>query len=450
MTPTLLTLVAVGALAFVPSPSQARGEQDAWAPADGSAAGSLDQEAEQQAAGLLVFLDCDRRICDLDYLRREITFINYVRDRRDGQIHVLVTARRAAAGFELTFDFIGLRMFEGDDVSYVYLASSTNTADETRAGVAQMIRVGVLHYLAKTPLIDLMEIRQQVQQIEERFLVVDPTDDPWNFWVFRFGFNGRTSGEDRRSNRNVTVNVSANRTTADWKLRINANLRYDDRRFILNSGNESFALTRQMSISHQAVKSLGGHWGASFKAAALQATFVNQGFTWGVLPGLEYNFFPYTESSRRSFTITYELGITHYDYIEETIFEKTSELLYDHGLQTDFTAVQPWGEAELSIETAQFLTDLDQWRVVLNGRLQFRIFRGLSFNVRGNWAAIRDQRYLPARGQTDEEILLERRALATDSRHSISVGFSYTFGSIFNNVVNPRFTGSRADFSRFF
>lgn len=168
------------------------------------------------------------------------------------------------------------------------------------------------------------------------------------------------------------------------------------------------------------------------------------------MPGLEYNFFPYTESSRRSFTITYELGITHYDYIEETIFEKTSELLSDHGLQTDFTAVQPWGEAELSIETAQFLTDLDQWRVVLNGRLQFRIFRGLSFNVRGNWAAIRDQRYLPVRGQTDEEILLERRALATDSRHSISVGFSYTFGSIFNNVVNPRFTGSRADFSRFF
>ena len=45
---------------------------------------------------------------------------------------------------------------------------------------------------------------------------------------------------------------------------------------------------------------------------------------------------------------------------------------------------------------------------------------------------------------------LERQALATDSRHSFSFGFNYTFGSIFNNVVNPRFTGSRNDFSRFF
>jgi len=386
----------------------------------------------------------------MDYLRREITFINYVRDRKDAQIHVLVTVRVSGAGYELAFAFIGLREFEGDDVTHVYMASNTNTADETREHVAQLIRVGVLHYLVKTPLIDQVEIRRQVQQIEHRFLVVDPADDPWNFWVLRFGFTGRTSGEDRRSNRNVTVNASANRTTEKWKVRISGNLRYDDRKFILNDGSESFALTREISLTHQTVKSLGEHWGLSLKASVLQATFVNQDLTWGVLPGLEYNFFPYSESSRRSFTITYEFGIAHYDYISETIFGRMSELLYDHGLQTDFTSVQPWGEAEFSIETAQFLTDLDQWRVVLNGRLSFRIIRGLSFNVRGNWAAIRDQRYLPAEGQSDEDILLERQALATDSRYSVSFGFSYTFGSIFNNVVNPRFTGSRNDFSRFF
>jgi hypothetical protein len=445
MKSTLCTLVIVGALAFVPSISQAQGEQGAaQAPAD------TDQEAEQQTTGLLVFLGCNRLICDMDYLRREITFINYVRDRLDGQVHVLVTARAAGAGYEIAFDFIGQREFEGDNVSHVYMASTTNTRDETREGVAQTLRVGVLHYLVKTPLIDQVEIRQQAQQIEQRFLIVDPADDPWNFWVFRFGANGRFNNEDRRSNRNITANASANRTTEDWKLRVTGSLRYDDRKFILNSGAESFALTRQVSLTHQTVRSLGGRWGVSFKAAALQATFVNQDFTWGILPGLEYNFFPYSESSRRSFTITYELGITHYDYIEETIFEQTSELLYDHGLQTDFDTVQPWGEAEFSVEAAQFLTDLDQWRVVLNGRLTFRIVRGLSFNVRANWAAIRDQRYLPASGQTDEEILLERQALATDSRSSISFGFSYTFGSIFNNVVNPRFTGTRADFSRFF
>jgi len=425
----------------------------AWAQEGGGTAQGFDIAAAPQEAqpnGLLVYFDCNRMICDMDYLRREITFINYVRDRMVAQVHVLVTARQSGSGWEITFDFIGLEEFEGDDVTHVYMANNTSTADENREGIAQVIRVGVLHYLVKTPLIKQVEIRQEVQGIEDRFLVVDPADDPWNFWVLRVGLNGVTAGEDRRSNRHINGSVSANRTTEEWKLRINANLRYDDRKFILNDGSESFGYTRQVSLTHQAVKSLGEHWGVSFKAAVLKATFVNQDLTWGVLPGIEYNFFPYSESSRRSFTVTYELGIVRYNYIEETIFAKTSELLYDHGLQTDFTAVQPWGEAEFSVETAQFLSHPDQWRVVLNGRLQFRIFRGLNFNVRGNWAAVRDQRYLPAGGQTDEEILLEQQALLTDSRHSISVGFSYTFGSIFNNVVNPRFTGSRADFSRFF
>jgi len=412
---------------------------------------NLTQEPESSTnGGLLVYFDCNRMICDMDYLRREINFINYVRDRKVAQVHVLVTARQSGSGWEITFEFIGLEEFEGDNVTHIYMASSTNTTDESREDIAQLIRVGVLHYLIKTPLINQVEIRREVQEIDERFLVVDPTDDPWNFWVLRFGLNGRTTGEDRRSTRNLTVSASANRTTEEWKLRLNGNLRYDDRTFILNDGSESVGSTKQISFTHQAVKSLGEHWGASFKAAVLQATFVNQDLTWGILPGIEYNFFPYSESSRRSFTITYELGITHYDYIEPTIFLKTSELLYDHGLQTDFTVVQPWGTAEFAVETAQFLTDLDQWRLVLNGRLEFRIVRGLNFNVRGSWAAIRDQRYLPAKGQTDEEILLVQQALATDSSHSISFGFSYTFGSIFNNVVNPRFTGTRADFSRFF
>lgn len=444
---TLSALVAAAALAAPSTALPARRQGQAPLP---DLTSEASQEEEQGATGLMVYLDCPRQICDLDYLRREITFINYVRDRQDAQVHVLVTARPSGAGYEITLDFIGLREFAGDDFTYTYQASNTDTADEGRAGIAQTLRVGVLHYLVKTPMISQVEIRQEVERIEDRFLVVDPDDDPWNFWVLRFGANGNFTNEDRRSNRNVTLNASANRTTDDWKLRFNGNLRYSDRKFILNDGSESFALTRQQSVTHQAIKSLGQQWGISFKAAALQATFVNMDFAWGALPGIEYNFFPYSESSRRSFTITYELGVTHYDYIEETIFEKTSELLVDHGLQADFAAVQPWGEAELSVETAQFLSAPDQWRLMLNGRLEFRVVRGLNFNVRASWAAIRDQRYLPVVGQSDEDILLERQALATDSRSSISFGFSYTFGSIFNNVVNPRFTGTRADFSRFF
>jgi hypothetical protein len=42
---------------------------------------------------------------------------------------------------------------------------------------------------------------------------------------------------------------------------------------------------------------------------------------------------------------------------------------------------------------------------------------------------------------TTEELLLRRRLLETDYSYFSSIGLSYRFGSIFNNVVNPRMDG---------
>ena len=42
---------------------------------------------------------------------------------------------------------------------------------------------------------------------------------------------------------------------------------------------------------------------------------------------------------------------------------------------------------------------------------------------------------------SDEEVLLNLQRQATDRASQISVGFSFQFGSIFNNVVNQRFSG---------
>jgi len=46
-----------------------------------------------------------------------------------------------------------------------------------------------------------------------------------------------------------------------------------------------------------------------------------------------------------------------------------------------------------------------------------------------------------------EEVLLRLRALRGGYDVSFSAGLSFTFGSLFNNVVNPRFnTGDEEDF----
>jgi len=442
-----LFAIVILAIGLLPLPALAlTAQQD---PPVGAEQQEGEQEAaqeEEQSPGLLVYLDCDRRMCDTNYLRQEITFINWVRDRKDAQVHILVTGQFAGAGLEYSFDFIGLQEFEGDSTQLVWTSSNTNTQDERREGVAQMIRAGVIYFIAKTPLIHDIDIRQEVTRSSQRFLAVDPEDDPWNFWVFRLSLNGQIGGEDRRSNYNLRFNGSANRTTEAWKIRFNSNFRNDERTFILNDGSESIGTTRTWGVSQQVVKSWGEHWGLSGKAAVWQSSFTNHEMVIVGAPGIEYNFFPYSESSRRLFTFTYEIGVGQNNYFEETVFHETDELLYDHTLLVNLDMVQPWGELEGGVNMLQYLNHLDQWSVRLNGRVEFRIIRGLSFNVRGNWAAVRNQRYLPIEDQTDEEILLRQGALATDSEYEINFGITFQFGSIFNNVVNPRFSDNRSGF----
>ncbi len=99
---------------------------------------------------------------------------------------------------------------------------------------------------------------------------------------------------------------------------------------------------------------------------------------------------------------------------------------------------QPWGEIDASLEGSQFLHDLSKHRIDLFGGFQVRLFRGLNFNAFGNVARVKDQLFLSKAGLTPEDILLSRRAQGTDFQYWVNFGFSYRFGSKFNNIVNPR------------
>ena len=395
------------------------------------------QPADDGPAGLRVFLDCNRA-CDRDYLRREITFVNYVRDRRDAQVHVLVTNERSGGGTQYTLDFIGLEQFAGNDVRHAYSESRTDTDDETRAGIAQVLRVGFLHYIIATPLAAEIEIGTARQGNGARSIMVQPEDDPWNFWVYRLSSNIRMSGEDTRTSQNFNGSVSANRTTEGWIFRTEVNGSYNESVTELSSGDFTNISTRYRA-NGQVVKSLGEHWGASIAGRAGASTFLNQDLSLRVQPGIEYNVFPYSESSRRSLTFSYEAGVESFKYEEETLFGKFEETVPAQQVQATLDVEQPWGDSRIRMNYNSLLNDLDTYSASVSGNLSFRVARGLSLNVSASTSLVRDQIYLPAEDLSDEEILLQRRQLATDSRYRVSFGFSYTFGSIFNNVVNPRF-----------
>jgi hypothetical protein len=115
------------------------------------------------------------------------------------------------------------------------------------------------------------------------------------------------------------------------------------------------------------------------------------------------------------------------------------ETLYEQILTASLSLQQPWGSSSLAMTVSSFLDDAQKNRLSVFGNANVRIVRGLSLSFFGNVSRVRDQVFLPRRGASDEEVLLRQRDLATDFDHSLRVSLSFTFGSIFNNIVNPRF-----------
>ncbi len=149
--------------------------------------------------------------------------------------------------------------------------------------------------------------------------------------------------------------------------------------------------------------------------------------------------FPYAESTRRALTFIYAIELRHFDYKQPTLFDRTSETRGSHLVEVSYSVRQPFGSINTSLEGSAFLDDPSQHRLELSGRLDVRLVRGLSLELGGRVLRTKDQIFLPREDIPDEEVLLRRHELGTEYRYSARLSLSYTFGSIFNNVVNPRF-----------
>ncbi|NNE46490.1 MAG: hypothetical protein HKN37_07505 [Rhodothermales bacterium] len=410
-----------------------------WSLVAALAAGPSAAQDQPTGGALAVFLDCDR--CDFSYIRREITFVNYVRDRTEAQVHILVTTERAGAGRAYTLDFIGLGRFAGLVDTLRYTSSDTDTDDERRSGLAQTIRLGLVRYVARTPL--ATQIGIQFDESRSDLNQASPEDDPWNFWVFRVGLDGSVDVEDVTDDYEIDGDVHVSRVTEDWKIRLSVDGSYEEENFDLEDGTVT-STRRDGSVRGLVVRSLNRHWSAGGFVRLSTSSFNNTAFSASISPSLEFNLFPYSESSRRQIRFSYFLDLRSFDYEELTVFDKSSEVLLHQQFATRLEFQQPWGEASASFEASSYLTDFDQslldlYRLQFFGFVQVRLVRGLSLFAFGRISHIRDQIFLSREEASQEEILLGSVRLPTSFEYRLSVGLSYTFGSIYNNIVNPRF-----------
>jgi hypothetical protein len=110
-----------------------------------------------------------------------------------------------------------------------------------------------------------------------------------------------------------------------------------------------------------------------------------------------------------------------------------------HAASVAFEQTERWGSLDTTVEWSQYLHDLSLNRLEAEGELTWRLARGFSLSMEGSVSRVRDQLSLPRRDATPEEVLLELRQLRSGYEYQYELGITYSFGSIFSAIVNPRF-----------
>jgi hypothetical protein len=387
---------------------------------------------------LRVYLDCDR--CDTDFVTTNVTFVDYVRDRQEADLHILVTTQATGGGgTEWTIKLIGANRYAGHDRTLAFDTPQTATSDERRKEFVRVLKIGLVDYAAGTTAFPQLDVTwtapAQAQQ-------TPPGKDPWHYWVFGVSGNGNFNGEESTKSRRLSASASANRTTNDWKINLRASVNDSHSTYTLEDNEKIRSSTSSWSGSLLAVKSLSDHWSLGGTAQVSHSSYSNQNHVIKLAPGIEYDWFPYSESTRRRLTFLYQIGDSAYDYAEETIFGKLHEQIPEHALSVQLSVRQPWGTLSGSTGFTQQINVPKRYRLSTYIEADVRLFKGFSFDVYAEYDRIRNQFYLPKGEASTEDVLLQIRQLATGYSFYSGIGLSYRFGSIFNNIVNPRFGGS--------
>lgn len=398
---------------------------------------------------LRVFIDCSTTWCDLQYIRSEISIVDFSLDNVSADVHVLITSQSTGiGGAQYQLIFFGQQKYKNVTDTLRLNIRPNSTDYESRLLLLKYLKTGLVPFIAKTAAIEYISVNLKLPDTLVRG-TMETTDkkDPWNAWVIRVGADGNLNGDANYTNKTYSGNLSANRTTDKLKIGIGASwsrnestFKYDDsgatKKFIVDNHN--------WSINQYVVKSINSHWSWAYELKYSQNSFSNmKGRAFIQLAG-EYNIFRYDEVNNRLFTLSYGFTARRNNYYDTTIYNKTKETLYGHRATAYVSFTQKWGNSYAGITYNNYLHDWNLFNLRFDIYTSVRITGGLSFYIMGFGGLTRDQVFLVKGNATPEEVLARRRQLASGYNYYTSIGINYRFGSRLNNVVNPRFDRSNA------
>ena len=369
-----------------------------------------------------------------DFVKKEIAFINYVRDLKEADVYLIISEEGTGSGGEvITIFYVGQHKYNGMNDTIKISLSPDDTEEILRIKAVNALKMGFMRYMLKTPLADYFDIRftQPVRETVET--------DNWNNWVFRSSLSGSLSGERRYQSVSLNGRASANRITEKSKFLSNISSSWSRQKYELTDSTYMYSYSRSYGLYGYYVKSINDHWSAGLSAGISASSYGYYDMQFRLTPAIEYDIYPYSESTRRQFRLMYEIGYLYNDYADTTIYNKVTEHLALHRLSASWEIIQKWGELDFTLRWNNYLHDWSKNNLSGNLYMSVRIFKGLNINFSGSASIVNDQLSLPKAGVSDFDILTRRKMTETKFDYYGYFGFSYTFGSIYNNAVNPRF-----------
>ncbi|MEM5565804.1 hypothetical protein WNY78_11845 [Psychroserpens sp. AS72] len=390
--------------------------------------------SQEDINNLNIFLDCN--FCDNTYIKQNLGNVEFVRDQELSDVHLFfVSQANGSGGYLYEINFIGKERFEAINYILKFSTNTDMTSDAIRTELIKHIKIGLVRYWIANGSITNVSVNVPSPENETEDTQVE---DKWDYWVFRIGASGYLSGEETSNYSNLNVDLSAKRVTEKNKFSFSA--RFGENRSTFTYDDEDIvAVNSSKAIDISDVLSINDHWSYGFFGNIGTSTYSNYNTYWRFKPAIEYNFFNYKESAKKQLIISYRNGLVFNNYIERSVFGEDKELRFQHSLLLGGSIRQEWGNINGEAAFNQYLHDTTLNSLGFYVGANIRVFKGFNFNVGGNYRITRDQINLPAGDVSLEELLLQQQQLQSGYNYWVNVGFSYSFGSIYNSIVNPRF-----------
>jgi hypothetical protein len=377
---------------------------------------------------LKAYLDCR---CDQNYLKQQTSFLEHVRDQNLADIEIFILDVRNPTGtrtFEIKVD--GNNEYQEISSSTFVSGYANDTSSTLRDKLLNKLK------LALIPFLDKASYNIKVD-VDSNFDDLTVNDDKWKNWVFELSGSYNDDKEESRKTNRYELEFEIDKLTPEWRIGMEIKRNESNGKFFSN--DKVYTSNRKTtSISGRVVRSISDHFSAGIFSSAYQNTYENIDFNRYIAPAIEYSFYPYKDVLSKEITLAYRIGIGKRNYIEKTIYGYEKQKLSSQTLSLNIRFRQKWGNISSYLNATQFLNDGTKKRFSLRSDLDLRVFEGLAIRFSGNVNLIREQYSLAAVSTSIEELLLQQRQIATDYRTNFSVGLSYTFGSIYNSVINTR------------